>query len=209
MMNTIKNIGKKSPKINKTLPPIDSMDTWGSFIPNFIEKRLWHKKRTWGILALTTLLTIYSFHKQFLINNKNHKLPQNTLSKLEQQTETIKLTFDTISFEEDENSSPNYQQEACIKLTNASTSVSQQEEDSNLKEKSSVTPQQIITWLHQQHIQGVAYKDFKSCVVVNGKIFHLNETIEPELHLVWSDIDPIAKKLFFYDANGISYFINY
>lgn len=208
MMNTSKNIGKKSPKINKTLPPLDSMDTWGSPIPNFIEKRIWYKKRIWGIFVFTILLAIYSFHDKFLTNPEIHKFLQNTSTNLEQQTEPIKLTFDAISFEEDEDT-PDYQQEAYIKLANTSTPILQQEKNSNLEEISSVTSQQIITWLHQQHIQGVAYKDFESCVVVNGKIFHLNETIEPELHLVWSDIDPIAKKLFFYDANGISYFINY
>lgn len=69
--------------------------------------------------------------------------------------------------------------------------------------------QDIHQWLVKQHIQGVAYKDFESCLILNEKIFHLNDTVSHEYNLVWSDIDPIDKKLFFSDNSGNLYAINY
>lgn len=71
------------------------------------------------------------------------------------------------------------------------------------------TPQDIQQWLLHQHIKGVAYRDFESCFIMNSKIFHLNEVVQPEYNLVWSDIDPVDKKLFFSDDAGNLYSINY
>lgn len=71
------------------------------------------------------------------------------------------------------------------------------------------TPQDIQQWLLHQHIKGVAYRDFESCFIMNSKIFHLNEVVQPEYNLIWSDIDPVDKKLFFSDDAGNLYSVNY
>ena len=64
-------------------------------------------------------------------------------------------------------------------------------------------------WLLHQHIQGVSYKDFESRLIINQKVFHLSEVVSPEYHLVWSDIDPVEKKLFFSDDDENLYTIGY
>lgn len=69
--------------------------------------------------------------------------------------------------------------------------------------------QAMTEWLLRQHIQGVSYKDFESRLIINQKVFHLSEIVSPEYNLVWSDIDPIEKKLFFSDNEGNLYTIGY
>lgn len=69
--------------------------------------------------------------------------------------------------------------------------------------------QAMTEWLLKQHIQGVSYKDFESRLIINQKVFHLNEVVSPKYNLVWSDIDPIEKKLFFSDNDGNLYTIGY
>lgn len=69
--------------------------------------------------------------------------------------------------------------------------------------------QAMTEWLLKQHIQGVSYKDFESRLIINQKVFHLSEVIYPEYNLVWSDIDPVEKKLFFSDDAGNLYTIGY
>ena len=69
--------------------------------------------------------------------------------------------------------------------------------------------QRIQDWLIHQHIQGVAYKDFESCLILNQKVFHLGDLVFPEQSLVWCDIDPVEKKLFFSDEKENLYAINY
>ncbi len=67
----------------------------------------------------------------------------------------------------------------------------------------------IQSWLHKQHIQGVAYKGMNSCFIVNQKVFHLGDIINPELALTWTDIDPKERRLYFIDAKGVSYTSHY
>ena len=69
--------------------------------------------------------------------------------------------------------------------------------------------QAMTEWLLKQHIQGVSYKDFESRLIINQKVFHLSEVVSPEYNLVWSDIDPVEKKLFFSDDDGNLYTIGY
>ncbi|MGX8716638.1 MAG: hypothetical protein ACSW8C_01455 [bacterium] len=79
-------------------------------------------------------------------------------------------------------------------------------EDAQFKED---PKQRIQSWLVKQHIQGVAYKDFESCLILNQKVFHLGDLVFPEQALVWSDIDPVEKKLFFSDEKENLYAVNY
>ncbi|MDR2769784.1 MAG: hypothetical protein LBB19_04545 [Puniceicoccales bacterium] len=67
----------------------------------------------------------------------------------------------------------------------------------------------IRDWLYQQHIQGIAYKGFDSCLIINSKVFHIGDVVNAHLNVVWSDIDPVEKKLYFEDALGNSYVSNY
>ncbi|MDR1254732.1 MAG: hypothetical protein LBJ78_01735 [Puniceicoccales bacterium] len=67
----------------------------------------------------------------------------------------------------------------------------------------------IRDWLYQQHIQGIAYKGFDSCLIINSKVFHIGDVVNAPLNVVWSDIDPVEKKLYFEDALGNSYVSNY
>ena len=216
-MNISKNTEKRLLKINgnllKSLPPIDSMDTWGAPVPDFIEKRTWSLK---GILTicLVVMVVMYVFKDKFALSLKQQVVTQKTLpQKLEAETVQLRLDTDTTVTELADYSTNT--QQAYLKIAPEVVPVLMKEtevlneDDSETQETFEITAQQIRTWLHQQHIQGVAYKDFESCIVINGKIFHLNEVVAPELNLVWSDIDPVAKKLFFYDVNGTLYFINY
>ncbi len=214
-MNISKNTEKKSPRIKgnplKNLPPIDSMDTWGVPIPDFIEKRTWKLKSILSI-CFVLIVAVYTLKERFSWPLKPQVVTQEYLpQKTERETIQLNLDVDSITTEV-ANYSAN-QQQAFLKIApETAPDLIDKTEDSDEKvpkETSEAIAQQIRSWLHQQHIQGVAYKDFESCIVVNGKIFHLNEVVAPELNLVWSDIDPVAKKLFFYDANGVLYFINY
>jgi hypothetical protein len=67
----------------------------------------------------------------------------------------------------------------------------------------------IRDWLYQQHIQGIAYKGFDSCLIINSKVFHIGDIVNAHLNVIWSDIDPVEKKLYFEDALGNSYVSNY
>lgn len=53
-------------------------------------------------------------------------------------------------------------------------------------------------WLSNQ-IFNVTYNNFYSTIEINGRVFRLNEMVDEKLQLVWNDIDPIEKKLFFND----------
>ena len=214
-MNISKNTEKKLPKTKsnplKNLPPIDSMDTWGAPVPDFIEKRTWRLKGLLGGCCVL-IVFVYALKVNFSRLLKTQVVPQEHLVQTA-ENETIQLNLNTESTQTElAHYSTNHQQ-AFLKITPEAVPVLTDKAENSDKEESKETSatigQQIRTWLHQQHIQGVAYKDFESCIVVNGKIFHLNEVVAPELNLVWSDIDPVAKKLFFYDANGVLYFINY
>lgn len=215
-MNISKNTEKKSRKIKdkqcRQLPPIDSMDTWGAPVPNFIEKRTWNLKFLF-IIGLLLGLIVYGLREKISFPSKQKFIAENS-SVQPVKTETVQLNLDTDCMATeiaDYNVNP---QQAYLKidpevLPVLSEKAEESSEEMDPQDTLAVTSQQIRTWLHQQHIQGVAYKDFESCIVVNGRIFHLNEVIAPELNLVWSDIDPVSKKLFFYDANGTLYFVNY
>ncbi|MDR0755770.1 MAG: hypothetical protein LBE99_02575 [Puniceicoccales bacterium] len=67
----------------------------------------------------------------------------------------------------------------------------------------------IRDWLYKQHIQGIAYKGFDSCLIINSKVFHIGDVVNAHLNVVWSDIDPVEKKLYFEDTLGNSYVSNY
>ncbi|MDR2396273.1 MAG: hypothetical protein LBD69_00185 [Puniceicoccales bacterium] len=67
----------------------------------------------------------------------------------------------------------------------------------------------IRDWLYQQHIQGIAYKGFDSCLIINSKVFHIGDVVNAHLNVIWSDIDPVEKKLYFEDALGNAYVSNY
>ena len=67
----------------------------------------------------------------------------------------------------------------------------------------------VQTWLGQQKIQGVAYKGKNSCIVLNSKIFHVGDLINNDLYVVWSDIDPESRLLYFVDGNGAYYAAKY
>lgn len=215
MMNISKNTEKKLPKTKdnsfKNLPPIDSMDTWGVPAPDFIEKRTWKFN---GILSICFILgvAVYVLKGICSLSLKTQVVTKEYLQP-KTENETVQLSLDTDSITTDVANYDAGQQQAFFKIASEAVPVFVDEmenfEEEEPKETSVTIAQGIRAWLHQQHIQGVAYKDFESCIVINGKIFHLNEVVAPELNLVWSDIDPIAKKLFFYDANGILYFINY
>ena len=214
-MNISKNTEKKLLKIKgnhlKTLPPIDSMDTWGAPVPDFIEKRTWKLK---GILSICFLLIVivYGLKGKFSWPLKSQVVSQEHAAAIA-EIETIQLNLEADSITTEVTDYSSNQQQAFLKVAPELVSNLMEEiedvDEEEPKRTSATMAQEIRAWLHQQHIQGVAYKDFESCIVVNGKIFHLNEVVAPELNLVWSDIDPVAKKLFFYDANGFLYFINY
>ncbi len=72
-----------------------------------------------------------------------------------------------------------------------------------------VSAASIRSWIYHQHIQGVAYKGFDSCMIINSKVFHIGDVVNTELNVVWTDIDPAEKKLYFEDESGNSYVANY
>ncbi|MDR0393079.1 MAG: hypothetical protein LBH52_02500 [Puniceicoccales bacterium] len=82
----------------------------------------------------------------------------------------------------------------------------QEKEASNVRTGNNVS---IRDWLYQQHIQGIAYKGFDSCLIINSKVFHIGDIVNAHLNVIWSDIDPVEKKLYFEDALGNSYVSNY
>ena len=55
-------------------------------------------------------------------------------------------------------------------------------------------------WLSNQTFH-VTYNNFNSTLEINGRVFRLNEMVNKKLQLVWKDIDPIEKKLFFIDPH--------
>ena len=213
-MNISKNTEKRLPKINsnsfKTLPPIDSMDTWGAPVPDFIQKRTWMLKRILCV-CLVFYIVVYTLKENVSWPLKQQVVTDKHLFQSSER-ETIQLNLNTDIVKPELTDYNANSQQAFLKIvpelpSNLMDATADFEEE-HAKASESIA-QQIRAWLHQQHIQGVAYKDFESCIVINGKIFHLNEVVAPELNLVWSDIDPVSKKLFFYDANGVLYFINY
>ena len=186
------------------------MDTWGSPVPDFVEKRTWTLRSTLSFCFVLGI-ALYALKGKCSLSLKTQGGTQEYLQhRTENKIVQLDLGVDSITTEV-----ANYDaehQQAFLKIASKVVPVLTDKEDSDKKEPketSETIAQQIRAWLHQQHIQGVAYKDFASCIVVNGKVFHLNEVVAPELNLVWSDIDPVEKKLFFYDSNGVLYFINY
>ena len=81
-MNISKNTEKKLPKIKgnplKNLPPIDSMDTWGSPVPDFVEKRTWKLR---GILSIcfVLILAVYALKGRFTRSLKAQVVAQEYL----------------------------------------------------------------------------------------------------------------------------------
>ena len=46
-------------------------------------------------------------------------------------------------------------------------------------------------------------------MIINSKVFHIGDVVNTELNVVWTDIDPAEKKLYFEDESGNSYVANY
>lgn len=80
---------------------------------------------------------------------------------------------------------------------------------STVAQRTDLTNPEIRSWLHKQQIQGIAYKGMESCLILNSKIFHVGDLINPELNVTWTDIDPQERKLYFVDERGVSYTAKY
>ena len=216
-MNTTKNTAKPSRKtIEKTTPyptpQVIDMDSNGGFVENknFLNLLVYVIA---GFLVVGTSYWGFSKynakrnfkHQQFLANLN---VPRQRDRLVQIQTDAIRDALDTPkeNFIESQIGHEFSFRDNILFKDNSPTIDSTNDSVKNI---SNTKQQEIQTWLMQQRIQGVAYKDFESCLIMNQKIFHLGDLVFPEKMLVWSDIDPVEKKLFFSDNSENLYFINY
>lgn len=224
-MNTTKNTEKKSRKTTKAnvikiYPPVDCMDAWAPSSSTFIENKNQRYSFKYAIVCVAVGFGIYWGYANYLQHqatpneSNNSKYLFSNLNKPQQPHQLVQLENDYIRDNLDtaeENFIENQIGQEFSKRDNIlfqdSTPTLQSEHSPFQNNK--IHKSDVQQWLIQQHIQGVAYKDFESCLIFNEKIFHLNDTVSAEHSLVWSDIDPIDKTLFFSDNDGNLYTLNY
>lgn len=217
-MNTTKNTEKKSRKTTKTvctvsLPPVVEMVTDEAEYPGFVENRC--LRYTFQYIALCLFIGFLGYCGVQKYNQWKAKsvssLPVllNTPRKKSQlvqiKEDNIRDAFDTAeeNFIESQIGREFSKRDDIIFQDRRPTINS---ENALFKEDPKM---HIQSWLDKQHIQGVAYKDFESCLILNKKVFHLGDLVFPDKTLVWCDIDPVEKKLFFSDEEENLYAINY
>lgn len=227
-MKTTKNTEKKSRKTTnkgktvKAYPPIDPMDSW-KVSSSFVEKKGLRYSLAYAVACMAIGFGSYWGYMHYTqktsivppsdvantpdIYLKNLNKPQQANQLVQLGKDYIRDNFDTAeeNFIESQIGQEFSKRKDALFQDKAPT-FQQKEAAYNIP-----TPlkHDIHQWLIKQHIQGVAYKDFESCLILNEKIFHLNDIVSPEYNLVWSDIDPVDKKLFFSDDSGNLYAINY
>ena len=215
-MKTIKSTEKKyisqsNGEDTYALPPIDAIEDWAYPSSLFIEE----KKRYKSIMAMIGFFIIgFSF---YWIHNCVHKesLKPSLLAQINKPTQNsiladIKSDMIRDSFDSAEENFIESQigQEFSYKndpiLSSKAKTIDADQPFSVVED-----PKAIQDWLMHQHIKGVAYKDFESRLILNDKIYYLNDVVSAEHHLIWSDIDPVDKKIFFSDDVGNLYSLNY
>lgn len=217
-MKTTKSTEKKSRKTTKTictvsLPPTIEMKSEQTSYPGFVESRsLRYSLRYIAICLLIGFLGYWSVekYKQFRREERANipillNIPQQKTQLAQIEADNIRDAFDTA----EENFIESQVGHEFSKRDNAIFQERRPTINSDSAAFKEDSKQNIQNWLVKQHIQGVAYKDFESCLILNKKVFHLGDLVFPEQSLVWSDIDPVEKKLFFSDANENLYAINY
>lgn len=217
-MNTTKNIGKKSRKTTKpvctvTLPPVvemvqDKVDTSG-----FVENR--SLRYTLKYVALCLLIGFFGYWSMEKYKQIFHrKMPDvaNLLNTPHQKSQLVQIKTDNIRDALDTAEENFIESQIGHEFSKRDNPVFQERRPTINSETASFKEdpkQRVQDWLIKQHIQGVAYKDFESCLILNQKVFHLGDLVFPEQSLVWCDIDPVEKKLFFSDEKENLYAINY
>lgn len=217
-MKTTKSTEKKSRKTTKpvctvSLPPVIEMKSEQTNYPGFVESRsLRYSLKYIAICLLIGFLGYWGIekYKKFRHEERAHiplllNTPQPKTQLVQIEADNIRDAFDTA----EENFIESQVGHEFSKRDNAIFQERRPTINSDSAAFKEDPKQSIQNWLSKQHIQGVAYKDFESCLILNKKVFHLGDLVFPEQSLVWSDIDPVEKKLFFSDENENLYAINY
>lgn len=217
-MNTTKNTEKKSRKTTKpvctvTIPPVVEMAHDKVPYPGFVENRNpQYMIKYIALCLLVGFLGYFGVQKYKLSQVEKPSpilstlnVPQEKTQLVQMKADNIRDAFDTAeeNFIESQTGREFSKRDDIIFQDNRPTINAQ---EAPFKED---PKQSIQNWLARQHIQGVAYKDFESCIILNKKIFHLGDLVFPEQTLIWYDIDPVEKKLFFSDGKNNLYTINY
>ena len=217
-MNTTKNTKKKSRKTTKpvctvTLPPVVAMTHDKIETSDFVEGR--SLRYTLRYAALCLLIGFFGYwsmqkYKEFSREKLSNiptllNIPQQKSQLIDVKADNIRDALDTAE--------ENFIESQIGREFSKRDNMIFQERKPTINSETAVfkedPKQHIQDWLVKQHIQGVAYKDFESCLILNQKVFHLGDLVFPEQTLVWCDIDPVEKKLFFSDEKENLYFVNY
>ena len=218
-MNTTKNTRKKSRKTTKptctvTLPPVvEMLSNKVNTYPGFVENRSMRYTLKYVVLCLLIGFLGYwgiQKYKQFR-RDQISNIPQ-LLNTPREKTQLVQIKEDNIRDAFDTAEENFIESQIGREFTKREDPILQEQrptinsEDASFKDEAK---QRIQSWLVKQHIQGVAYKDFESCLILNQKVFHLGDLVFPDQSLIWSDIDPVEKKLFFSDEKENLYTVNY
>lgn len=217
-MNTTKNIKKRSRKTTKpvctvTLPPVVEIVPDKTDNTDFIEGR--SLRYTLRYVALCLLVGFFGYwsvqkYKQFA-HKKLSEIPT-LLNAPQQETQLVAIEADNVRDALD-TAEENFIESQIGREFSKRDNMIFQERRPTINAEAAIfkgdPKQRIQDWLVKQHIQGVAYKDFESCLILNQKVFHLGDLVFPEQTLVWCDIDPVEKKLFFSDEKENLYSVNY
>lgn len=217
-MNTTKNTKKKSHKTTKpvctvTLPTVVEMSPDKVDCPGFVESRsLRYTLKYVGVCLLIGFLGYWGVqkYKQFL-HERFSNIPT-LLNTPPKKSQLVQIEKDNIRDALDTAEENFIESQVGREFSKRDNMVFQERRptiNSETAQFKGDPKERIQDWLVKQHIQGVAYKDFESCLILNQKVFHLGDLVFPEQSLVWCDIDPVEKKLFFSDEKENLYAINY
>ena len=217
-MNTTKNTEKKSRKTTKpictvTLPPVvemvpDKVDTSG-----FVEGRTLRYTLKYVVLCLLVgFFGYWTIQKYKQIFHERLSNIPNLLNTPKNKSQLVQIEKDNIRDALDTAEENFIESQIGREFSKRDNAIFQERRPIINAEAAAFkgdSKQRIQDWLVKQHIQGIAYKDFESCLILNQKIFHLGDLVFPEQALVWCDIDPVEKKLFFSDEKENLYTVNY
>jgi hypothetical protein len=68
---------------------------------------------------------------------------------------------------------------------------------------------EVYAWLHEQKVQGVAYKGKDSRLIINDKVLHVGDVVPSDYGLVWKEIRPKERLLYFEGDNDKIYVLPY
>ena len=217
-MNTTKNTKKRSRKTTKpvctvTLPPVVEIVPDKTDDAGFIEcGSLRYTLRYVALCLLVGFLGYWSIQKYKQFSHKKLSEIPTLLNAPQQETQLVDIEADNVRDALD-TAEENFIESQIGREFSKRDNMIFQERRPTINAEAAIfkgdPKQRIQDWLVKQHIQGVAYKDFESCLILNQKVFHLGDLVFPEQTLVWCDIDPVEKKLFFSDEKENLYFVNY